>query len=354
MKSPILCLAALCAVLPWSGCAIYERHGLAPDHARHAEASLDRRTCCMSREHEDRILALDPQHLTEHDIRTVLSNAPAPRIINIHGGIFPVHRRMINFSTFLVGMGYPELSITNPSDGTYTFSCYENSATVAGMIAWYYEREGLRPMLVGHSQGGIQVVKILQKFAGRAGPYLAVWNPLTWEKEERCEITDPLTGERRPAVGLQLPYATSLNSGGLARMLPNQWSTLGNLRDIPDSVIEFTGFHKPWDLLGGDFLGYGSANNYHAISTAAVRNIKLPAHYDHGEIPNTHHLLRSQAIMDWINDYQPADQAPPEPKFDMDSINILWAADVWYSIKKHWVLELQRFIRAQRARRTTP
>ena len=31
-----------------------------------------------------------------------------------------------------------------------------------------------------------------------------------------------------------------------------------------------------------------------------------------------------------------------------DSRNILWAADVWYSIKKHWVRELQRNIQARR------
>ena len=34
-------------------------------------------------------------------------------------------------------------------------------------------------------------------------------------------------------------------------------------------------------------------------------------------------------------------------KFDGDSSNILWAADVWYSIKKHWVLELQRLLSAE-------
>ena len=46
-----------------------------------------------------------------------------------------------------MGMGYPGASITNPGDGTYTFSCYESSEKIAGVIAWYYEREGLRPMM---------------------------------------------------------------------------------------------------------------------------------------------------------------------------------------------------------------
>jgi len=41
-----------------------------------------------------------------------------------------------------------------------------------------------------------------------------------------------------------------------------------------------------------------------------------------------------------------------EPRLDVQLIrqamNILWAADVWYSIKKHWVLELKRLIEAKR------
>jgi len=47
--------------------------------------------------------------------------------------------------------GYPEASIRNPGDGTWTFSCYESSDMIAGMIAWYYEKEGMRPIIVGHS-----------------------------------------------------------------------------------------------------------------------------------------------------------------------------------------------------------
>ena len=54
--------------------------------------------------------------------------------------------------------------------------------------------------------------------------------------------------------------------------------------------------------------------------------------------------------MDWINNYRPADTPVDTPRvdrtFDADSDHILWAAEVWYSIKKHWVLELQRWIRA--------
>jgi hypothetical protein len=29
-------------------------------------------------------------------------------------------------------------------------------------------------------------------------------------------------------------------------------------------------------------------------------------------------------------------------------LHVMWAADVWYSIKKHWCLEAQTLIRARR------
>ena len=76
----------------------------------------------------------------------------------------------------------------------------------------------------------------------------------------------------------------------------------------------------------------------------------LPATYAHTTIPSTSHLLKSQQIKDWINQYEPGRESIETPhlevKFDSDSSHILWAADVWHSIKKHWVLELQRLLRA--------
>jgi hypothetical protein len=205
-------------------------------------------------------------------------------------------------------------------------------------------------MLFGHSQGAMQAVKVLDKLAGVSAKQLHVWNPLTWEKEDACEITDPLTHERRPVVGLQLSYASVVGGGGLTRILPNQWDMFFKLREIPNSVEEFTGFCKTKDLLGGDFLGYGSINEYKPMDKAVVRNVWLPSSYKHGEIPDTRHLLQSRQVMDWINNYQPSDKPVDRPKSDAklegNTGHILWAAEVWYCVKKHWVLELQRLIRA--------
>ena len=36
---------------------------------------------------------------------------------------------------------------------------------------------------------------------------------------------------------------------------------------------------------------------------------------------------------------------------EVDGANILWAAEVWFSIKKHWCLEAQQLIRARQTSR---
>ena len=68
---------------------------------------------------EDRILALDPLHVSEKDIRDTLAGAPAPRIILSHGGVFPVFLIMWSFGKFLNKMGYPEASIRDPASGEW-------------------------------------------------------------------------------------------------------------------------------------------------------------------------------------------------------------------------------------------
>jgi hypothetical protein len=354
MRNRSAAAVLLLAAMLLSGCGTVPRRGLEPARARQLEQTLSRPALQIPPELEEKILALDPSNVTAEDVREVLSHAPSPRIINLHGGIATVIARMVSFSEFLMGMGYPAVSLANPGDGTYSFSCYESSGKIAGVIAWHYEKEGLRPMMVGHSQGGMQVVKVLHQLAKRPPARLPVWNPLTWEKENRREILDPLTGEPRTVAGLVLPYATSVGAGGLTRALPNQWDMCFRLRKIPDSVEEFTGFCKGRDLLGGDLLGYGRLNHYQSNGKAVVRNVWLPAEYKHGSIPDTKHLLENQEMKDWINSYRPGSEQVSTPQldrqFDADSSHILWAADVWFSIKKHWVLELQRLIQAKRGK----
>ena len=52
------------------------------------------RSLAIDRALEDRILALDPEQVTADDVRDTLAKGPAPRIILLHGGIYPVYLMM--------------------------------------------------------------------------------------------------------------------------------------------------------------------------------------------------------------------------------------------------------------------
>ncbi len=293
-----------------------------------------------------RILALDPLHLSAADVRDVLSQAPAPRILAFSGSVAFV--TMAPFSRFLIAMGYPAAQLANPRDGALSESSFAGSARIAGTLAWYYERDGSMPMLVGHSQGGMLVVRTLHELAGEFSPEVPVWNPLTDEAEPRATIVDPATGAPRPVVGLTVPYATAIATGRLPRLLLGQWSMLSRLRRIPDTVREFTGFSLPFDPIAGEF---GGSEPYQATGTAEVRNVLLPAGYSHIDLPRAEHLAADPALRAWIEAYVPAATPPALPEAGgADASNLLHAADIWYSVRKHWCLEAQRRIRAQQGR----
>lgn len=295
---------------------------------------------------EDRILALDPEHVSDADVRQVLALGPTPRIVNVHGGIYPVHLVMESFARFLVGMGYPQDKIRHPGDGRRSHSPYENSLQIAGLLAWYYETEGLMPMLVGHSQGGIQIVKVLYVLAGRSGERVPVWDPMRDQALPRTTIVDPYSGQDRPVVGLKVGFAAVVGAGGAALLLPNQWEMVGRLQQIPDSVDEFTGFALELDLIAWDLPG--ATASYRPLGTARVRNVQLPAGYSHVFVAATSHLARDPHWREWINAYVPGTGAAP-PADEDAATNLLFAADVWYSIKKHWVLQAQQAVRARRS-----
>jgi hypothetical protein len=335
------------AALLFSGCASVEYRYRELTYEQRIEKHTVLQSLRLDPALEEQILALDPERLTEKDVREVLGRGPAPRIINLHGGIPLVYLAMESFSEFLVGMGYPEGKVRNPGDGTYSYSPYKSSAQLAGLIAWHYEKEGMPVMLVGHSMGGIQVVKVLHELAGAFSEEVAVWNPLTEEAEDRHAIIDPITGAERPVVGVRVGYATAVGAGGLARLL--QWGMLGKLRTIPDTVEHFTGFSIGLDLIGGDFLSLvRPANEYAGSGAARVRNVVLPAGYNHVTVPATADLAQDKRIRDWVNAYIPTDEPELTVEFEASSSNILWAADVWHSVKKQWCLEAQRLIRARR------
>jgi hypothetical protein len=293
---------------------------------------------------ENRVLALAPEHISAREVREVLARASAPRIINLQGSLPIV--TMAPFAQFLIAMGYPAERIRNPEDGSLSYSSFVDARELAGTLAWYYEREGMVPMLIGHSQGGMVAIKVLHELAGDFGAAIPVWNPHRGTAENRTTIVDPVTGEERSVVGLKVPYAAALATGKLPRLLLGQWDMLARLREIPDTVLEFTGFSLEWDPIAGNF---GAAEPYRATGTAQVRNVILPAAASHLTLPRAAELALDAATRDWIDRYVPGTTVPP-PAAHADAANLLHAADIWYSVKKHWCLEAQRLIRARRDR----
>ena len=65
--------------------------------------------------------------------------------------------------------------------------------------------------------------------------------------------------------------------------------------------------------------------------------------------PVTAHLATDKKTRDWINAYVPTERPELTAVFESSSQNILWAADVWHSVKKYWCFEAQVLIRAKGA-----
>jgi len=341
----IVLLAAIALFV--GGCANRPPQGGESAAAR-PEAQSVLRSVTTDRALEDRILALDPDRISEDDLRDTLAKGPAPRIVLVHGGIFPVHLVMASTGRFLSGMGYPENKIRHPGDGRWSHSPYENSAHIAGLVAWCYERDGMRPMMIGHSQGGVQAVKVPYDLAGKFDNPIPVWNPYTDEAENRTTIVDPLSGIARPVVGLTMSHVSIVGAGGVAPLLPTQWNMVDKLRTIPDTVDDFTGLSIGLDLIAWTVPGVKETAEYRHNGTASVRSVGLPASYNHMTLPIVGPLAGDKVARDRIESYVP-DETTAAPPPETVGYGVLWAADVWHSVKKHWALEAQRLIRAKRA-----
>ena len=348
MKNPMRVLVALlttalllagCAVAPTSETDVSSRAAGAKQRL-----VLDPATA-------ERILALDPEHVTSDDVRATLVRGPAPHIVLLHGGVFPVHLIMENFARFLISMGYPEPSLRDPGTRELTYSPYDDSARQAGLIAWLYERDGLRPMMVGHSQGGIQAVKILHELAGNLDTPQHPFDPVARRLEERTTIVDPLTGRERPVIGVSVCYVAVVGTGGASLALPNHWAIISRIRTIPDTVDDFVGYRLGLDFFAWDIPGLEGIKTFSANGKAKVENVTLPASYSHVFVPLTSSLASDPELRRWIDRYDPNDKATTTPPGDVQ--NLYFAAEVWHGVKRHWVMELQNLVRAQRARGQT-
>jgi pimeloyl-ACP methyl ester carboxylesterase len=236
-------------------------------------------------------------------------------------------------------MGYPEQRLRNPADGRLTYSSYADSAALAGALAFDYEQTGVEPMLIGHSQGGMLAIRVLYEFAGDFHDVLPVVDPGSGTALPRTTIVDPRTRQSRPVVGMHVAYAAALATGWLPRVLLGQWSMLPRLRRIPDTVTEFTGFDIPNDPIAGNLLGI---TPYETVGSATVRNVLLPASYGHVDLPRAADLPGDARARAWIEAWQPGTALPPDAA---ELRNIVHAADIWHSVKRHWCDQAQRLLK---------
>ena len=280
------------------------------------------------------LAALDCDDVGSNAVATVLAHAPAPRLLLIKGTLPQV--TLDSLAHFLAGMGYPLARIADPRDGSLSRSGYEDSAALAGEVAWQYEHDGMPPILVGHSRGGMLVIRTLHTLAGAFGDAIEVRDPLTGRGLGRSTILDPATGVRRPVVGLTLEFAAVIATGKLPRVWQGQWDMLPLLRHIPDTVRDFLGFHIEGDLIAGDVFGI---EPYVPIGRARVRNVVLPAAYSHIGAPDTAHLAADASMRAWIDAWRPGSAATPPPG---DTRNLGLAVELWYGIKRAWCREAQQ------------
>ena len=283
-----------------------------------------------------RLRALDCAHVGADDVANVLAHVPAPRIVLLHGSV--AFMTMEPFARFLIAMGYPAARLANPRDGALSHGSFGDSATLAGELAFDYERTGLAPMMIGHSQGGMLALRTLYELAGDFHDVVHVVDPAAGRTLERTSIVDPHTGRTRPVVGLRVAYVAALATGWLPRLLLGQWSMLPRLRTVPDTVDEFTGFALPHDVIAGNLLG---DEPYAGTGHARVRNVALPARYHHIALPRAEHLAADPAIRAWIEAWSPASHVALPAG---DTENLVHAADIWYSIKRHWCLQARRLL----------
>jgi hypothetical protein len=341
----LLCAMRLSAML-WCAMPLCARWaGAAPADAARAGESLPRFVRNLDAATVGSILALDCTRLTAADVAGPLAQAPAPRIILLQGSLAVM--TMEPFGEFLVAMGYPVAQVRDPRDGRMSHSSFGDSLHWAGALAWYYESDGVMPMLIGHSQGGMMAIRILYELDGAFHQSIPVWNPLIEAELDRAAIRDPVSGETRPVKGLAVGYAAAIATGKLPRILLGQWDMIAKLRRIPDTADEFTGFSIPWDPIAGTFA---DPEPYVATGTARVRNVTLPAGTSHIMLPRTSELAANEVTRAWIEGWSPSSAAAVPDDGGIDVSNIVHAADIWYSVKRNWCVSAQRLLLAKARR----
>jgi hypothetical protein len=264
------------------------------------------------------LLGLEPERVSAQQVRDLLSQAPAPRVLLFKGS---VGADMESFGAFLQGMGYPPPQLRNPATGRYSYSfgwdgcrCAGCDELAAGM-GHLVRSEGVAPMLIGHSGGGVTVSRILQRLAA-------------------------------DGAAPRLPFAATLGTGALLRWAPGFAGCAADvpqLGRVPASVAAFTGYR----IAGDPFTSWFGFGEYRAADggspPARVRNVLLPSQVSHVDAFEVDGYAEQPQLHAWIDAYQPGSDVPLPEVPGLDLRNLRHAADLWHSLKKHWALHARQW-----------
>src|SRR5688572_4023504 len=159
-----------------------------------------------------RLRSLDCGNVSARNVAETLAHFPAPRVVALQGSVPIV--TMAPLLAFFAAMGYPQARLVQSGPDPRSCSSFVDARRIAGELAWHYERDALMPVLIGHSQGGMVVVKVLHELAStRPSPAIPVWVPDSDAPQARTTIADPYTGERRAVTDLDVEFASALVTG---------------------------------------------------------------------------------------------------------------------------------------------
>lgn len=281
-------------------------------------AGLGTAASALPPEARAQLLAIDPEQVSEQQVRGLLVLAPVPRVLLFRGSL---GADMESFGAFLVQMGYPAYRLRNPATGRYSYSfdwdgcrCDECDALAAHLPA-QVQRDGVAPVLVGHSGGGVTISRILHRLAA-----------------------DP----QAPRV----QFAATLGTGALMRWVPGFpgcSAELPQLSQVPPSVVAFTGYRIAGDPFTALF-GFGDFRPAEGRTPEAqVRNVRLAPQVSHLRAFEVDGYAEQPLLRAWIEAYRPDSDAPLPEGSGLDLGNLRHAADLWHSLKKHWALQARQW-----------
>ncbi|MCA9396583.1 MAG: hypothetical protein KC649_05375 [Candidatus Omnitrophica bacterium] len=322
-----------------SGCATSANHTIPKTYSQNL-SDIPIRQFSVDPDISADLNKLDKMRLTRRDLSEVLSSYPAPRIFGIGGGVYTAHILMEDLAEFLTGMGYPAESVYHPDDGKFAVSSYSDPEKIAGETLFYYQYEGVRPVYIGHSLGGVQAIKTAHFFSGNFGhKKVKIFDPIAGRYSNQKDFVSPLSGEHVSFSSLKpIAHLIAVGSGGISRVFPSQWSMGERVKQVPDSVLRMTGIHLEGDWLGNDFLTGKEQNEYQSLGSARVENFYLPPGHNHVTLIRTKHLLEHPEVREWIDSYNPHTFTAIPEGLPGNTDNILLAAELWHILKEEWYL----------------